>query len=54
MVSATKQVLTLNMEVELANKVKDLANQFRILLPTKYRELLFEISQRNNVKVPVN
>ena len=53
-VSAARQVFTPQMERDLATHVKNLADQFHGLSPTKCRELAFEFAQSNNVDVPTN
>ena len=40
------------MEVDLANHIKDLANQFHGLTPDKSRELAFDFAQQNDVVMP--
>lgn len=49
-----KRIFTDEMEDELATHLKDLADQFHGLSPTKCRELAFEYADRNSIPVPAS
>lgn len=49
-----KQIFTEEMEEELAEHIKHLADQFHGLTPNKVCELAFELADRNNIPVPEN
>ena len=49
-----KRIFTNEMEEELADHLKKLADQFHGLAPDKSRQLAFEYAQRNGVPVPAS
>ncbi len=49
-----KRVFTKELEKELADHIKKLADQFHGLTPQKCCELAFELADRNNIPVPNN
>lgn len=49
-----KMVFTLEVEKELADHIKKLAEQFHGLTPKKCCELAFQYAQKNNIPVPNN
>lgn len=53
-VALSHQVLSQGMEIDLANHVKELANQFHGLSPEKFRQLSYEYAVKNNIVVPAN
>ncbi|XP_062253798.1 zinc finger MYM-type protein 4-like isoform X3 [Platichthys flesus] len=53
-VAEAKRIFTDEMEEELANQLKQLADQFHGLAPVKCRKLAFEYAEKNNIPVPAN